>query len=148
MFKRYSLILLLVLSFAVSAAYAADPIGKIISKTEADSSFGNVLISVSMTKENVVEFQNKCTTNVIMFDISDSKLRVLDGNRQPILNVDSPVKDTDVFHVYSMSKVQELLSLSADSNVLFEVRENVFSITSGDYTLEFGNPCPPICIGN
>ncbi len=137
--------LLLVLCFGfASSAFAQGTIGKIFTKAEADKQFGPVLKSVTMKVEEVKALLSK-TGDYVMFDLSGDRVRCLDGKRQALNSFGKTATSKDVFHKYSRSKVEELISLGDGATVTFETRANVFSVTSGATTLELSVFCPPLC---
>lgn len=149
---RYgNLVVALLLLYAVSL-YGMVPenagtdkaIGKIVTKAEADKLFGPVLKSVTFSVNEVRQLVSS-TNNSVMFNIKDGNLFILNDNRRVLFPAGASVLANETFHRYSKSKVIELLDLAQGSEILFEVRANVFCITGGAYTLEYGVLCPPIC---
>lgn len=124
--------------------YSGEVIGKIIPKPEADILFGPVITSVEFPAAQVLEWLNS-SNDYILFNIKDNRLYVLTNTRAVIYPSTESVQASEVFHVYSISKVVELLSTGGKGSVSFEIRKSVFSITSGNETLEFGGYCPPYC---
>lgn len=137
--------LLCIFFFGLStAAYCGDPIGKIFTKAEANQKFGKVVTSVTMS---VKEVRALIAVNDehVMFNIKGNRVRALSGKRTMLNAAAADAQPTEVFHKYSRSKVEELLSLTTTDTVTFEQRTDVFSVTSGDYTLENSWLCPPSC---
>ncbi len=130
--------------YNTTTIHAGDVAGKIITKTEADTQFGPVLNSVNVSSGQVTDWLSK-SSSYIMFSIINNQLYVVDNNRVVIFPSGATVQPSEIFHVYSISKVSELISLGGGGTINFEVRENVFSLTIGNYTLEFGTFCPPYC---
>ncbi|MBI2419911.1 MAG: hypothetical protein HYV28_18765 [Ignavibacteriales bacterium] len=124
--------------------YSGEVIGKIIPKPEADMLFGPVITSVEFPAAQVRDWLNS-SNDYILFSIKDNRLYVLTNTRAVIYPSTEFVQASDVFHVYSISKVVELLSIGGKGSVSFEVRKSVFSITMGNETLEYGTFCPPLC---
>ncbi|MBI5728003.1 MAG: hypothetical protein HY965_09135 [Ignavibacteriales bacterium] len=124
--------------------YSGEIIGKIIPKPEADILFGPVITSLEFPANQVREWLNN-SNDYILFSIKDNRLYVLTNTRVVIYPSTESVQASDVFHVYSISKVVELLSTAGKGSVAFEIRKSVFSITLGNETLEFGSLCPPFC---
>jgi len=83
-----------------------------------------------------------------MFKIINSSLFILGDNRVVLCPAGSSVPDDVVLHLFSKSKVIELLSLGNSGNTVIENRLNVLTVTNGDYTLEVSYPCPPFCMDN
>ena len=122
----------------------AQTYGQIFTRQEADERFGPVLISVSISKQAVYSFLTR-TNNYIMFNVKDNKAIVLDNQRRTIHPKTALINTSDVFHMFSVSVVNQLLSLGNDDNVYIEKRNEVLSVSSGGYTMEVGVWCPPIC---
>lgn len=140
------LITLIIIFFGITGtANSQDKIiGKVISKNEANNLFGPVISSVTISASQLNSWLTK-SENYIMFAIKNNKLFVLGDNRTPIATNGSSISPGEIFHIYSKSKVQELLSSGEGTAIVFEIRQNVFSITKDESTLEFGDNCPPYC---
>jgi len=145
MSKNYSFIvsLFFTLLFSYSISYS-QTYGEIFSKSEADQEFGSVLESVTMSKTTLQGLLNQ-TTDYIMFKIVNSKVIVLDEERSVIYPSGTSVDSEDVFSMFSLSVVNSLLSQGTGTNVYVEQRSEVLSLTYGNYTMEIGASCPPIC---
>jgi hypothetical protein len=118
--------------------------GKIITKGEADKEFGPVLQFVDLSVETLGELINQ-TTDRLMFRIINNQVNVLDDSRSVIYTYGVQINPQDVFTVFSVSLIRELLSGGIGPSVRVEQRSDVLSITYGDNTLEFGTLCPPYC---
>ena len=74
----------------------------------------------------------------------------MDNKRNLLYPYKAEFNDTDVFTVYSVSVVRELLSLSSlkkgsTEEVTVEQRREVLSVSYENNTLETGTWCPPFC---
>ena len=118
--------------------------GKILSKENADQLFGTVLVSVEIPTSNLKMYTNQ-SLNVIMFKIMNNDLYILDNNRKVLLPDGYVVKSTEVFSLYSIEIVQQLLNDGNSSITYVEKRKDVLTITNGYFTLEYSVLCPPIC---
>ena len=118
--------------------------GKIISRDEADTLFDSVLVSVKMPVETVQDLISKTEKNIMLKIVEDSVV-VLDNNRKVLFPEGKSVSSEDVFTVYSISALKELISKSKEEFIYIEQRKEVLTITNGNFTLEFGAPCPPDC---
>lgn len=118
--------------------------GKIFAKSEANQRFGPVLVSVSVPTGNLQGMLNK-TGNYIMFKIVNKSVIVLDNNRNAISPQGESISTQDVFTLYSVSVLKDLLSREDSKVIYVEQRSEVLSITYGSYTMEVGVFCPPIC---
>jgi hypothetical protein len=139
-----SFLLTLLLCLALIKVSQAQTYGQIFTKQEADDLYGPVLFSVSVSKLSVHSFLTQ-TNDYIMFNIRDNKLIVLDRHRKPIFPKKVLTNSSEVFHMYSVSVLNELLSLDNDNTVYVEQRTKVLSVSSGGYTMEVGVWCPPMC---
>ena len=118
--------------------------GKIFTKAEADEQFGKVIFSAEIPLEIVADVLDKTEKN-IMFGIVNKNAIVLDNNRNLLYPAKAEFKDIDVFMVYSVSVLKELLLKGRATNVKVEQRREVISVSYGNYTLELGSWCPPFC---
>jgi len=118
--------------------------GKLYTKTEGEQLYGKVTKSFQFSSEEVNSFLNK-TEIVLMFNINDNKLFILGDGRKPIYPLIETVNSEEVFRVFSVSLIQELIEKGKSSITYFEKRNTVLTITNGEYLLEYGLPCPPVC---
>jgi len=125
--------------------------GKIIKTSEADKLFGPVLKS---EKVNVQQLKMilKNTPGNVAFGFKNGRVHILDKGRKAQFPSAAAVENSDVFHVFSTSIVAELIGLEKGTEVMIEERaNNILSITTSsttsgeNYTLEFAQPCPPLC---
>lgn len=145
MFFSKKFTLLFVLSFSLcSSLIFSQEVGKIFDKEEANGLYGPVLESRIM---NVDEFKAliNLTTDKVMFRLENNQISILGDTRNLLYSNSKFIVTNQLFHMYSKSKVIELLNIGKSEIVVLENRKEVFSITVGDYTLEMSNPCPPNC---
>ena len=158
-FRLSYLALVVILFSLVTSSFAQDKvIGQIYSKAEADQLFGPVLKSVTIPVADLSKTLDKCNSYVMFaLDVTDSQPQLIatDENRKPVNGYSKQIKADKVLNKYSKSKVVELLSksgitssssLSTSATVTLEVRSNVFSVSTGVYTLEMAILCPPYCL--
>ena len=145
MYKHTILILsmLFILCFA-STLTLSQTYGEIFTSAEANEKFGPVLISVTLSTSYLKQLLNK-TDKYIMFKVVEDKAIILDNNRNLLHPTVKIINPTDVFKVFSISVVNELLSSGLNANVFIEQRNSVLSVSSGDLTMEVGVLCPPWC---
>ena len=136
--------LLLVIFLACASQSFSQTFGKIFTNEEADNMFGKVLQSRPIPTQLVQELLNQ-TNNYIMFRIENNKVIVLDNKRNVLFPEGSLINSQDVFTVYDVQVLTELLNLGNSSEVKVEQRSEVLSITSGGFTMEIGSFCPPFC---
>ncbi|NWF90755.1 MAG: hypothetical protein HXY50_15010 [Ignavibacteriaceae bacterium] len=118
--------------------------GKIISKQEADDLFGTVLISKEIPTSTLF-LLTESSAEIIMFKILGNDVYILGKNRKVLLPTGGTVNETDTFSVYSTNLFRELLLKGNMPSAFVEQRNEVLTITCGNYTLEFAILCPPIC---
>lgn len=118
--------------------------GKIISENEAEAEFGKVIDKFALPTEEVLSWFNSACNN-LMFLLKENNLYVLDEVRTLVYSNSDYSENNEVFHVYGRSEITKLIELGKDEMTLFENRRSVFSITNGNFTLEYSLPCPPHC---
>ncbi|MBU1099034.1 MAG: hypothetical protein KKA84_01425 [Bacteroidetes bacterium] len=143
------------ISLTISAS--GKKIGKILTADEANDLFGSVTESVSIDRETLVSYLEECD-KYMMCAIKDGQLIITDDNRKvltpfklEIASLKSSVpnnyiiSDDEVLNVYSKSVVEELLKKANESELGFDMRGDVMTVSYGDYVMEFTSPCPPWC---
>ncbi len=73
---------------------------------------------------------------------------IADQNRMPLDPSDATIESTDVFSVYSVSVLEELLSQGSNINTQIEMRGNTLCVKNGQKIMEYGVLCPPYCPTN
>lgn len=137
-------LLFIILILGICNCSYSQTYGKLYTKSEADSLYGQVLYETGFSAEQVITFTGK-TGSVLMFRFKDNQVIIADNNRNPIYPVSAQVNPTDIFSVYSVSLVNELLSKGGGGTVFIQRRQNVLTITNGQFTLEYATLCPPWC---
>lgn len=133
-----------ILLFFVLLTIQLFPQGKILSTENADQLFGPVLVSKDIPTETLKMYTNQ-SANVIMFKLMDNDLYILDNNRNALLPLGATINSTEVFSMYSIAIVQQLLSDGNNPFTTVEKRQDVLTITNGEFTLEYAYLCPPYC---
>jgi hypothetical protein len=133
-----------ILLIIVLLAIQLFPQGKILSKENADQLFGPVLVSREIPTETLKMYTNQ-STNVIMFKLMNNDLYILDNNRNALLPLGATINSSEVFSMYSVAIVQQLLSDGGSPFSYVEKRNSVLTITNGVFTLEYSILCPPLC---
>jgi len=119
--------------------------GQLFTSQQADQNFGAVTTSVPVSVDLFESFLNQ-VKSYIMFRVVNDNIIVLDDNRNIIYNpADADVTPEEVFTVYSVDLINDLLSSGSAENVLVEQRSAVLSLSFDDHTLETGSICPPYC---
>ena len=118
--------------------------GKILSKENADQLFGPVLVSKEIPTDTLMMYTNQ-SFNVIMFKLMNNELYILDNDRNVMLPLGATINSTEIFSMYSVVIVQQLLSDGNSPFTTVEKRKDVLTITNGEFTLEYSILCPPLC---
>ncbi len=142
--NRVPLLCAVFLTVVFIHAIHAQSVGKIYSKTTADSLFGNVLNSAAINS-NTLQSLTSNTSNYIMFNIIQGNLVVLNNNRNVLYPGAMTISSSTVFRYCSVSVLLDLLREGGNASTYIEVRQNVLTITNGSFTLEEMGYCPPIC---
>ncbi len=145
MFTSKKLIILFILLLsALSSTIYSQEVGEIFGRKEADDLFGPVLESRTITADELKVYIVSANDKV-MFRLEKNQISILGNSRKLLYSSSNFIESNQVFHMYSKSKVLELLYSGNSQTVTLENRKDVFSITVGDYTLERSFPCPPNC---
>lgn len=118
--------------------------GKLFTNQAANEKFGVVTNSVEFPVKNLENWLNQ-TDKYIMFKIIKNSVIVLNHDRNVIYPEGAKVDSADAFTEYSISVVEDLISVGESESVFFEQREEVLTVTIGNVTMEVGILCPPIC---
>jgi len=126
-------------------------VGKIIKTSEANVLFGPVLKSEKINVQQLkMILQN--TPDRVMVGFKNGRVHILDKGRKVQFPSAAAIENSDVFHVFSTSIVEELVNLEKGTEVMVEERaNNILSITTSSVagaessTLEFALLCPPNC---
>ena len=119
-------------------------IGKIFILSDAESQFGTVECEFILEKD-VLKSMLKNTLNYVMFNNYENDLTILGDDRIVLFSSNTYVEKDDVFHLYSKTNVEKLMSLGNSKFCNFQKREKAFTIQNGQFVLEFSIPCPPMC---
>jgi len=141
--KSRAIIVFLCIIFLSTVSYP-QTIGQVFSKGAADTLFGNVIESVSITQSDLDSVLNQ-TQNYIMFQIINGELIILGDGRKVLYPAGKNVGPDEVFSLFSKSKVIELLGLGNGTIIAVEKRQCHLTVTFGSNTLELSWPCPPLC---
>lgn len=118
--------------------------GKLFPKYIANQKYGAVTDSIEFPVKNLENWLNQ-TDKYIMFKIIKNSVIVLNHDRNVIYPEGAKVDSADAFTEYSISVVEDLISVGESESVFFEQREEVLTVTIGNVTMEVGILCPPIC---
>jgi len=141
---KLNLYITTILFLSFSTAAFSQEIGEIYNSSNADSLFGKVIESRSISVDTLKNALEK-TENYIMFRISEDNLTILGDNRILLYSLTSYLEKNEVFHVFSKNKVSELITISKNDMCYLENREKAFTITKGNFILDLSEPCPPRC---
>jgi hypothetical protein len=118
--------------------------GRIFSKDEAASAFGNVALSIHLSSSLLLSLCSK-TNKYLMFNIKSGGLSVLGDSRILLYPESFNVDASEIYAVYSKTIIEELLESGGEDVTFIEQRKEVLSLTNGAFTLEMGSWCPPLC---
>ncbi len=118
--------------------------GRIITVSEADTDFGQPSESYQKTSQHIHDLCNICK-GYIMFRIANGKAAIANQNRIPLDPSDATIASTDVFSVYSVSVLEELLSQGSNIYTQIQMRGTTLCVRNGQKIMEYGQLCPPIC---
>lgn len=152
MSKIYHLIFVSFIALLLLSCSPTSQVGKLYSPEEANKLFGNVLYSADINTNTLAALIKK-TDKSIMFGLINKQLIILDNKRHLLYPEKADFKETDVFTVYSIAVLNELLETGKlnkqtdgdAETVSVEQRREVLSVSSDAQTLETGNKCPPYC---
>lgn len=120
-------------------------IGEIFQTKEADNLYGIAEQAFAIQTEIIKQLLNR-STKYLMFAIINNNIAILGDERKLLYPDDIKINDNDVFRIFSIPMVSELLSLGNESDTFVELRKDgVLSVTNGSFTMEIGQPCPPYC---
>ena len=139
-FKIFSFVLFTFICYSSVSAQ-----GQLFSREAANDKFGPVLKSVDLPISTFLIFTNQANNNHLMFRIQGNQVIILDGKRNVLYPAGTVVNSQDVFTMYNISVINELLSNNSGEFITIEQRKDVLSISFGDMTMEIGTPCPPFC---
>lgn len=149
--KKFIIIYFIILLVPVFAQEKLDGkvAGVIYSKAEADELYGKVISSTKMTNEELDGYLSKTDSYLMFYFSKDMQAApVILDHSQKALNMPNSkaraIRPSEL-KVYSISKIKELIEKGGEESTMIEQRENVISLTNGDYTLEFALGCPPYC---
>lgn len=141
-----TLLLLFFIFLAPGLLSAQEVIGKIFTKQEADQMFGPVLKKFDIDANAVRALLDRAG-EYIMFNYDTDDLYVVDGKKKLIFNYGQMKNNfpTEIFRVFSVSVVRDLLSRGNEEKVHVEKRTDVLTLTYSESTMDMSSPCPPNC---
>lgn len=128
-----------------SLFYSVNAQGVIYSKTAADSLYASVLRSTDVQNILLIKFFNQ-TDGTLMFRFNENGVIILNNDREQLFPGAASVSVEDVFRVFAVDLINQIIQNGENSTTSVELRSNgVISLSNGNYTLEFGQDCPPYC---
>lgn len=118
--------------------------GQIFNKVEADNLYGQVTFSISIETQSLISLLNK-TNNYLLFTIYNNKAYFFNNKRICISEDYTSFESSYVLRSFSLSMINELINKGRNTFTLIEKRNDIFTFTNGEYTLETSYPCPPYC---
>lgn len=140
------LVFALFIFFAPGLLSAQEVYGKIFTKTEADQMFGPVVRKFDLNVNALQALLDKAG-EYIMFNYDTDDLYVLDGKKKLIFNYGQMKNNfpTEIFRVFSVSVVRDLLSRGNEDKVHVEKRQDVITVSYSESTMDMSAGCPPNC---
>lgn len=135
--------IILVFFFLFTTSFSQD-YGVIYSALKANEIYGEVDQSFQISKA-ILDTTLNSSENIVMFKFINEECYVFDNSKNVLLGSNHSVEKPAQFYVFSINKIMELLKLGGSNTVHLEMRENVFTVTVGEYTLEDAMWCPPFC---
>lgn len=137
--QSFTALLLLILFISTSFAQ-----GQLFSKSEAENKFGPVIKKVRLNSHGLRNLLDGKEHLMFAIDKVSKRVNILNSNKSPVLN-QFQSKSDDVYHLYDTQKITELLYYGGENETYIEQRDEVVSISNGEYVLELAVPCPPCC---
>lgn len=141
--KKIVVVTILLFVVAASANYG-QKIGKLFPKAKADSLFGKVVDSATITKTELKNLLGK-TKNHLMFRVEKGELSILGDGRKILYSKQSKIDKDVKFHMFSKSVVKTLLDISDAGTIQVEQRENALTVDNDWAVMELSTICPPFC---
>lgn len=143
MLSKYFSFVCVTLLFVFNSIFAQD-IGELFTADEANDKFGKVIERVAVETSTLKGWINS-TNDKIMFNLKGKSFTVLGDSRELVYSTSRYSESNEKFHMYSKSKLIELVNKGGKSTTYLENRNSVFSMRNGDIVLESSTPCPPFC---
>lgn len=141
--RRMAMFFIVILTLTTSTCFS-QTIGQIFGKEEANTLFGSVLESVTMSQSQLSSIISQ-TQNYVMFKVSNGNVTILGDGRTVLYPTGATVSSSEVFYLFSKSKLIELFNLSSGTQIYIERRSQTQTITKEQNTLDLAQPCPPFC---
>ncbi len=120
-------------------------IGKLFTKTEANTLYGPVLKSVTINTSALSALLSR-TPKFVLFNIINGQLYILNSNRSLLSGPSTALSASQQMRVASTSVFNQLIQKGGASTTTVELRGNgVLTVTNGNDTLEETTSCPPYC---
>ena len=141
--RRLVMFFIVILTLTTSTCFS-QTIGRLFGKEEANTLFGSVLESVTMSQSQLSSIISQ-TQNYVMFKVSNGTITILGDGRAVLYPSGATVSSSEVFYLFSKSKLIELFNLSSGTQIYIERRSQTQTITKEQNTLDLAQPCPPFC---
>jgi hypothetical protein len=123
---------------------SGEVVGIIYAAGDANNMFGSVTQSLGIRSSELISIAEESGT-YIMFLIRDDKILIIDEHRNLLYPEGEEFSSDTVFNYFSTAKLLELLNIGDSAETFVENRQDVLSITNGNFTLENSRACPPFC---
>lgn len=128
-------------------------VGKLFDSKEADTIFGKVTESLTISVDDLNAALDK-GNNYILITMKNKQVVLRNESKQYLSNERVELGKNETLYIYSKSMIKELLKAKKSSlslakstaaEVAVELRDGVLTLTYADATLELALPCPPTC---
>lgn len=137
--------LIIIAAVFFAADLNAQTYGRIYNKPDAEKIYGPVRKAHKIKTEDLLSLISK-TNSILMFKITEDGFIVLGNKRKHLFPAGITVDDTVEFKAFSVSVIKELIEKGKEPYTSIEKRDEVISLTNGEYTMEFAVGCPPNCL--
>ena len=124
-------------------------VGKVITLEEAEELFGQVDEQIEVRTTALQQVLTHVPKYVLM-RLENGKLGIYNEKRKGIGKGlgkgNPPVGPTEKLHVYSKSKVLEVIQKGKAPITAIQKRGDKMTVQNGVYVLEYATFCPPFCI--
>ena len=137
-------VFLLIIPIFNSCSNQTREIGKIYSRTAANQKFGKIIKTYTFDNNRLDSLLTK-TGKYVGFSVGYKNFIISGQNRTSVYPMVKEISKTEPLRIYSTDMVKKLITIGQESSTMVEYRDDVITLTNGNYTLEESILCPPIC---